>query len=85
MDIRFQVVAFDAAELEPSSTFWAGVLGGTVDVEDDWHMVMDGDGVPRIGIQLAPDHCRPTGRTASRHSRCTSTCGSMTCPRRTQR
>jgi hypothetical protein len=59
VDIRFQVVAFDAAELEPMSTFWAGVLGGTVDVEDDWHMVMDGDGVPRIGVQLAPDHVPP--------------------------
>jgi hypothetical protein len=59
MDIRFQVVAFDAAELEPMSTFWAGVLGGTVDVDDDWHMVMDGDGIPRIGIQLAPDHVPP--------------------------
>ncbi len=59
MDIRFQVVVLDAAELEPSSTFWADVVGGTVDVEDDWHMVMDGDGVPRIGIQLAPEHAPP--------------------------
>ena len=30
-----------------------------MDVENDWHMVMDGDGVPRIGIQLAPDHVPP--------------------------
>ena len=59
MDIRFQVVAIDAAELEPVSTFWAGVLEGTVDVDDDWHMVMDRDGVPRIGVQLAPNHVPP--------------------------
>ncbi len=59
MDIRFQVVAFDAAELAPESTFWAGVLGGTVDEDDDWHMVLDADGVPRIGVQLAPDHEPP--------------------------
>jgi predicted enzyme related to lactoylglutathione lyase len=59
MEIRYQVVAIDAAELEPVSTFWAGVLEGTVDVEDDWHMVMDRGGVPRIGVQLAPNHVPP--------------------------
>ncbi|KGM12603.1 glyoxalase [Cellulomonas bogoriensis 69B4 = DSM 16987] len=58
MDIRFQVVAFDAADLDAESTFWAGVLGGTVEAEDDWHMVMV-DGEPRIGVQLAPDHVPP--------------------------
>jgi predicted enzyme related to lactoylglutathione lyase len=59
MDIRYQVVVIDAADLTPVSTFWAGVLGGSVDREDDWHMVMDQDGTPRIGIQLAPDHVPP--------------------------
>jgi hypothetical protein len=59
VDIEFQVVALDAAELEPMSTFWAGVFEGTVDAEDDWHMVMDRDGVPRIGVQLAPNHVPP--------------------------
>jgi hypothetical protein len=58
VDIRWQVVVFDAAELEAESAFWAGVLGGTVDPEDDWHMVFV-DGAPRVGIQLAPDHVRP--------------------------
>ncbi|MHA3946267.1 VOC family protein [Cellulomonas bogoriensis] len=58
LDIRFQVVAFDAADLDAESTFWAGVLGGTVEAEDDWHMVMV-DGEPRIGVQLAPDHVPP--------------------------
>ena len=61
MDIRYQVVAFDAAYLAAVSTFWAGVLGGTVDVDDadGWHMVMDRDGTPRIGVQLAPNHVPP--------------------------
>jgi hypothetical protein len=58
MRINHQVVVFDAAELEPESTFWAGVLDGTVDAEDDWHMV-NVDGAPRIGVQLAPDHVPP--------------------------
>jgi catechol 2,3-dioxygenase-like lactoylglutathione lyase family enzyme len=56
--IRAQVVVFDAADLAAESAFWAGVLGGTVDAEDDWHMVMV-DGRPRVGVQLAPDHVRP--------------------------
>jgi hypothetical protein len=56
VDIRYQVVAIDAAEPAPVSTFWAWVLEGTVDAEDDWRMVMGRDGVSRIGVHLAPDH-----------------------------
>ena len=58
MHIRHQVVVFDAADLHAESAFWAGVLGGSVDAEDDWHMVVV-DGDPRVGVQLAPDHIRP--------------------------
>jgi predicted enzyme related to lactoylglutathione lyase len=58
MRINHQVVVFDAADLASESSFWAGVLGGTVDAEDDWHMVLV-DGVPRVGVQLAPDHVPP--------------------------
>jgi predicted enzyme related to lactoylglutathione lyase len=58
MRINHQVVVFDAAELEPESAFWAGVLDGTVDAEDDWHMVFV-DGAPRVGVQLAPNHMAP--------------------------
>jgi catechol 2,3-dioxygenase-like lactoylglutathione lyase family enzyme len=58
MRIIYQVVVFDAAELEPESSFWAGVLGGTVGGEDHWHMVYV-DGAPRVGVQLAPDHVAP--------------------------
>jgi len=60
MKINHQVVVFDAAELGPESTFWAGVLGGTVESDelDDWHMIVV-DGEPRMGIQLAPNHTAP--------------------------
>jgi predicted enzyme related to lactoylglutathione lyase len=58
MKIKYQVVVFDAADLAAESRFWAGVLGGTVDAEDDWHMVFV-DGAPRVGVQLAPNHVPP--------------------------
>jgi predicted enzyme related to lactoylglutathione lyase len=56
--INHQVVVFDAADLTAESSFWAGVLGGTVDPEDDWHMVLI-DGAPKVGVQLAPNHVPP--------------------------
>jgi catechol 2,3-dioxygenase-like lactoylglutathione lyase family enzyme len=56
--INHQVVVFDAADLAAESSFWAGVLGGTVDAEPDWHMVRV-DGQARVGVQLAPNHVRP--------------------------
>jgi Glyoxalase-like domain len=34
------------------------VLEATVDRDDDWHMI-NVDGQPRLGIQLAPNHVRP--------------------------
>src|SRR6266496_1899770 len=58
MRINHQVVVFDAADLAAESSFWAGVLDGTIDSEDDWHMVMV-DGEPRVGVQLAPNHVPP--------------------------
>ena len=58
MRITHQVVVFDAADLSEESRFWAGVLDGVVDAEDDWHMVMV-EGEPRVGVQLAPNHVPP--------------------------
>ena len=58
VQIKYQVVTFDAADLASESAFWAGVLGGDVDVDVDWHMVMV-DGEPRVGVQLSPDHREP--------------------------
>ena len=58
MQIRYQVVTFDAADLAAESSFWAGVLGGEVYPDGDWHVVVV-DREPRIGVQLAPDHVAP--------------------------
>ncbi len=58
MEITRQIVVFDAADLAAESSFWAGLLGGTVEAEGDWHSVYV-EGQPRIGVQLAPDHVPP--------------------------
>jgi catechol 2,3-dioxygenase-like lactoylglutathione lyase family enzyme len=58
MRINRQLVVFDAADLDVESRFWAGVLGGTVNADDDWHTVLV-DGEPRMAVQLAPDHAPP--------------------------
>src|SRR3954451_2452849 len=58
MRILKQITVFDAADLTAESTFWAGLLGGTVDAEDDWHTVSV-EGGPRLGFQLAPNHVQP--------------------------
>ena len=58
MKIRRQVIVFDAADLAPESAFWAGLLGGTVVADDDWHSVLV-DGEWRLGVQLAPNHVPP--------------------------
>jgi hypothetical protein len=58
VEITHRVVVVDAIDLDSESRFWAGVLGGTVDAEDAWHVVLV-DGEPRVGVQLAPDHVRP--------------------------
>ena len=67
---------FDAADLAAESSFWAGVLDGTVDAEDDWHMVRV-DGRPGSGFSWHRTTSPPTGRTG-RRSRSTSTSGSRT-------
>jgi catechol 2,3-dioxygenase-like lactoylglutathione lyase family enzyme len=59
MDISHQIIVFDAADLDAESAFWAGVLGGTVEADADWHTVSDTAGTPRIGVQLAPGHQQP--------------------------
>jgi predicted enzyme related to lactoylglutathione lyase len=58
MKINRQILVFDAADLAGESSFWAAVLGGTVDAEDDWHTIYV-DGQPRMAVQLAPDHVPP--------------------------
>jgi catechol 2,3-dioxygenase-like lactoylglutathione lyase family enzyme len=58
MKITRQIVVFDAADLAAESAFWAGLLGGTVQADEDWHDVLV-DGEWRLGVQLAPNHVPP--------------------------
>ncbi len=58
MKIARQIIVFDAADLAAESSFWAALLGGTVDADDDWHTVHV-DGTARVAIQLAPNHVQP--------------------------
>ena len=58
MKITRRVVVFDASDLEAESSFWAGLLGGTVHRDQGWHsIVVDGEWV--VGVQRAPDHQPP--------------------------
>ncbi len=58
MKISRTIVVLDAADLNAVSSFWAGLLGGTVDADDDWHSVLV-DGQWRLAVQLAPNHVAP--------------------------
>ena len=58
MKISRAIVVLDAADLNAVSSFWAGLLGGTVEADDDWHSVLV-DGDYRLGVQLAPNHVPP--------------------------
>ena len=58
MKILKHTVVFDTAVLAAESTFWAGLLGGSVEAEDDWHTVLvDGESI--VAFQLAPNHVKP--------------------------
>jgi catechol 2,3-dioxygenase-like lactoylglutathione lyase family enzyme len=60
MQIKRDIIVFDAADLDAESGFWATLLDGRVDKEDDWHTVYV-NGEPRYGVQLAPGHVPPDG------------------------
>lgn len=58
MQILRRVVVFDARDIDAESRFWAGLLGGVVHRDDDWHsIVVDGEWV--MGVQRAPGHVPP--------------------------
>jgi hypothetical protein len=59
MAIVRRVVVFDASDLGAESAFWAGVLGGRVIADDNWHSVVDADDRWVVGVQLAPNHVPP--------------------------
>ncbi len=53
MKTKRQIVVFDAADLGAESAFWAGLLGGTVQANDEWHTVVI-DGEWWLAVQFAP-------------------------------
>ena len=58
MNVLRRVVVFDARDIEAESRFWAGLLGGQIHRDDDWHsIVVDGEWV--MGVQRAPNHSPP--------------------------
>lgn len=59
MELVRHVVVFDAADLDAESSFWAGMLGGQVFKDDDFHCVITASGEWPVGVQLAPDHVPP--------------------------
>ena len=60
MKFKRQIVVFDAADIAAESSFWAGVLGGSVvpDDDDGWHSVVV-DGEWQLAVQHAPNHVQP--------------------------
>lgn len=59
MKITRKVVVFDAADLPSESGFWAGMLGGRVLGDDQFHCVFDAEDRWVVGVQLAPGHAPP--------------------------
>ena len=59
MEIMRRVVVFDAADPAAESAFWAGMLGGQVITDDNWHSIIDADDRWVMGIQRAPNHVPP--------------------------
>ena len=58
MKVLRRVVVFDANDIDAESRFWAGLLGGTVRPDEDWHSILVG-GKWVMGVQGAPDHVPP--------------------------
>ena len=64
MKVIRRVVVVDASDIEAESRFWAGVLGGDVHRDEEWHsIVVDGEWV--MGVQHAPNHVPPEWPTGS--------------------
>lgn len=80
MKINRLVVVFDAPDLDAESSFWAGILGGSVHRDPAWHsVVVDGEWV--MGVQqLTGDAATPTEGGATRSRRTPSSRSGGGCP-----
>ena len=54
-----QVTVFDAADVDAESAFWAGLIGGHVFGDEQFHCVIDEAGNWQVGVQHAPNHVPP--------------------------
>ena len=68
MKIKRTIIVFDAADLAAESNFWAGLFGGRVVAEDDWHSIVI-DGEWRMAVQLSPNHVPPEWPVPTSESR----------------
>ena len=64
MDIIRRVVVFDAADIDAESHFWAGLLGGEVHRDPNWHSIVVG-GEWVLGVQRTPNHLPPQWPTST--------------------
>jgi len=70
--ISRRLVVFDAKDIAAESRFWAGLLGGEVRPDRNWHsIVVDGDWV--MGVQPLQTMCRRSGRQVFSSNRSTWT------------
>jgi hypothetical protein len=60
MKFKHRMIVFEAADLEAESSFWAGLLDGTVEASERWHNIWVDEAGWALGVQLAPDHVPPT-------------------------
>ena len=75
---KLKTIVWDAPDIQALADFYVGVAGLTQHYGDDeWVTLYSPDGW-RFGVQRAPDHVPPGGRTPLTPSRCTSTSRSPT-------
>jgi predicted enzyme related to lactoylglutathione lyase len=55
---KYRQIVLDAADLDAESTFWAGLLDGTVEKGERWHNIWV-DGGWALAVQHAPGHVPP--------------------------
>ena len=49
-----QTSVFDADDYATEVAFWTAVLDGTARGDDEWQVIYDADGFPRVGVQHSP-------------------------------
>ena len=56
---QLRSVVVDCREPKALAAFYAGLIGGTVDAEDDTWVVLTGPGGHRLAFQYSPEHDPP--------------------------